>query len=135
MRAAIGRLVVALFWWATALYCLLGAIPFASEQFLKPGLSPTLALFAAWHRWIAAAALVAAAAALAPWLRAGDRGVRAFVAVWAVVAVGLFIAPPLSKIEPTLTALALAILALVPPVWISVMPLAPERSDTAVKTD
>src|SRR5262249_23729932 len=74
MRLAWSRAIVLLFWFATAAYCLLSAIPFASEQFLKPGLAPALAVFARWHPWFSLAALAATAAVLAPPLRAGHRG-------------------------------------------------------------
>jgi hypothetical protein len=73
---------------------------------------PALAAFAAWHPWIAAAALTATGAGVAPWLRSGHRGVCAFVAVWALVAAALFVAPPLSRLEPSPIALLLAVLAL-----------------------
>ena len=92
MRVVWSRTIVAGFWLITAAYCLLSAIPFASEQFLKPGLVPALATFAAWHPWISLAALVATGAGLAPWLRSGHRGARAFIAGWGIVGVTLFIA-------------------------------------------
>ena len=115
MRVVWSRTIVAGFWLTTAAYCLLSAIPFASEQFLKPGLVPALVTFAAWHPWISLAALVATGAGLAPWLRSGHRGARAFIAGWGIVGVALFVAPPLSQLEPSPTALVLALLALVPP--------------------
>ena len=135
MRVVWTRAVVAGFWFATAAYCLLSAIPFASEQFLKPGLVPALATFAAWHPWISLAALVAAGAGIWPCLRSGHQGARAFIAAWGLAAVVLAIAPPLSRLEPSPTGLALALLALVPPVWIALMdlprarPAAPSRLD------
>ena len=73
MRIVWSRAIASVFWFATAVYCLLSAIPFASEQFLKPGLVPALVTFAGWHAWISLAALAACAAALAPWLRSGHR--------------------------------------------------------------
>ena len=123
MQMAWARATVAAFWFATAVYCMLSAIPFASEQFLKPRLVPALATFAEWHAWIALAALLATAAALAPWLRSRHRGACAFVAASALVAVGLIFAPPLARLEPSPFALALGLLSLVPPVWISLLDL------------
>src|SRR5262245_48728499 len=123
MRVVWSRTIVAAFWFATAVYSLLSAIPFASEQFLKPGLSPALVAFARWHAWLSLAALVATAAGLAPWLRTGDRGARAFIALWALATLMLFLAAPLPRLEPSTSALALALLSLVPPVWISLMDL------------
>ena len=95
MRIAFSRAIAGAFWFATAVYCLLSDIPFASEQFLKPQLSPAIVAFAGWHAWISLAALGASAAMLAPQLRAGHRGSRAFIAAWAIVAVASFFAPPL----------------------------------------
>lgn len=123
MRIAWGRAIASVFWFATAGYCLLSAIPFASEQFLKPGLVPALVTFAGWHAWISLAALGACAAALAPWLRSGHRGGRAFIAVWTIAAVALFFAPPLSHLQPSAVALLLALLSLALPIWIALMDL------------
>jgi hypothetical protein len=121
MRVAWVRTIAAAFWIVTAVYCLLSAIPFASEQFLKPGLSPALVLFAAWHRYLSAAALAAVAAGLAPWLRSRDRRVMAFAGTWAVAAVVLFVVPPVSQLQPSPTALSLALLSLLPAVWIALL--------------
>ncbi len=129
MRIALTRAITSAFWFATAAYCLLSAIPFASEQFLKPGLVPALVMFAGRHAWISLAALATCAVALAPWLRSGHRGARAFVAVWALAGAALFFAPPLSELQPSTTALALALLALVPAVWIALMDLPRARTD------
>ncbi len=135
MRLVWSRTVVDLFWFATAAYCLLSAIPFASEQFLKPGLVPALAMFADWHPWISAAALAGTATGLAPWLRPGQRTAQGFIAAWALVALALFLAPPLSELAPSRTALVLALLSLVPPVWISMMDLGRPPGDAARPTD
>ena len=129
MRIVWSRAIASVFWFATAAYCLLSAVPFASEQFLKPGLVPALVTFAGWHAWISVAALAACAAALAPWLRSGHRGARAFIAAWTLVGVALFFAPPLSQLEPSAAALLLALLALVPPVWIALMDLSGAQSE------
>jgi Sulfatase len=129
MRIAWSRAITGAFWFATAAYCLLSAIPFASEQFLKPGLVPALVTFAGWHAWISLAALSGCAAALAPWLRSGHPGARAFVAVWAVAAIVSLLTPPLSQLGPSTAALTLALLSLVPPVWIALMDLAPPHSE------
>ena len=123
MRVAWSRTIASVFWVATAGYCLLSAVPFASEQFLKPGLVPALVTFARWHAWISLAALGACAAALAPWLRSGHAAARALIAAWAVVVLASFFAPPLARLEPSATALALALLSLVPAVWIALMRL------------
>ena len=61
MRIAWSRAVASVFWFATAGYCVLSAVPFASEQFLKPGLVPALVTLAQWHTWISLAALAACA--------------------------------------------------------------------------
>ena len=129
MRIVWSRAIAGGFWFATAAYCLLSAIPFASEQFLKPGLVPALVTFAGWHAWLSLAALAGCAAALAPWLRSGHRGVRAFVAAWVLAGMGLFLVRPLSRLEPSTATLALALLSLVPPVWIALMDLPGARND------
>jgi hypothetical protein len=121
MRLVWSRAIVDLFWFATAVYSLLSTIPFASEQFLKPGLVPALVTFAGWHPWISVAALVFTAVMLAPWLRSGHRLVQALVAAWTLVALALFLAPPLSTLAPSPIALVSALLSLVPPVWLSMM--------------
>lgn len=135
IRVVWTRALVAGFWFSTAAYCLLSAIPFASEQFLKPGLVPALAMFAAWHPWISLAALVAAGAGIWPCLRSGHQGARAFIAAWGLAAVVLLIAPPLSRLEPSPTGLALALLALVPPVWIALMDLPGARPAALSRLD
>ena len=61
MRIAWSRAIAGAFWFATAAYCLLSAVPFASEQFLKPGLVPALVTFAERHASISMAALAACA--------------------------------------------------------------------------
>ena len=129
MRIVWSRAIASVFWFATAGYCVLSAVPFASEQFLKPGLVPALVTFAGWHTWISLAALVACAAALAPWRRSGHGALRALIAVWAMVVLASFFAPPLSQLEPSATALALALLSLVPPMWIALMRLPGSSSE------
>ena len=131
MRVVWSRSVVAAFWLITSAYCLLSAIPFASEQFLKPGLVPALVIFAAWHPWISVAALVATGAGLATWLRSGHRGALAFIAAWGIASLVLFVAPPLSQLEPSPAALALALLGLVLPCWIALMDLSGEQPASA----
>ena len=128
MRLVLARAITALFWFVTAGYCLLSAVPFASEQFLKPGLVPALVTFASWHPWISLAALAVCATALAPWLRSGHGGARGFVAAWAMVAVASFFAPALAQLEPSTNTFALALLSLIPPAWIAVMDLPRPRS-------
>jgi len=117
----ISRAIAAAFWLVTAIYALLASIPFASEQFLKPGLSPALVAFARWHAWLSLAALGAAAAGLLPLLRSGHRGVQAFVAAWAAATAAIFVTSPLARLEPSASALTIALLSLVPPVWLSSM--------------
>ena len=135
MRLVWSRTIVAVFWFATAAYCVLSAIPFALEQFLRPRLVPALSAFAEWHPWISLVALVATAGGLLPWLRSGHRGVRALIAAWFLVAIGLFFVPSLSQLEASTAALVLALFSLVPPAWLSILDLSPvatsARDDTA----
>ena len=130
MRIALTRALVSVFWLATAIYALLSAIPFASQQFLKPQLMPALNAFAAWHQWISIAALGIAAAGLAPWLRARDRAVCAFVGSWTVVGLLAFATQGLSALEPSTLAIVLSLAALVPPVWLALLDLRQTGTDS-----
>ena len=86
MRVALTRALVSVFWLATALYALLSAIPFASQQFLQPQLVPR------GHRVRRLARLALARGARRRGGRPGalashpaSRAVCAFVGSWAAV--------------------------------------------------
>lgn len=123
MRIALTRALVSVFWLATALYALLSAIPFASQQFLEPQLVPAVAAFAAWHTWLSLAALCMTAAGLAPWLRARDRAVCAFAGCWTAVSLLTFATKGLSALEPSKLAMVVSLSALVPPAWLALLDL------------
>ena len=82
MRTALTRTLVAAFWMTTALYALLSASPFASQQFLQPRLVPAIAAFAVWHAPLSLGVLVIVMVGLLPYLRSGDRVVWAFSGMW-----------------------------------------------------
>ena len=140
MTIALTRALVAAFWLATSVYALLCAIPFASQQFIKPELVPAIARFADWHHWIGFATLALAAAGLGPWLRRRHRGATAFIALWLAVVVVSFAAPGLRSLEPSATALAVCLASLIPPVWLSRLELgtsdgAPADAQTSVPAE
>lgn len=130
MRIALTRTLVSLFWLATAIYALLSAIPFASQQFLKPQLMPALTAFAAWHQWLSIAALGIAATGLAPWLRVKNPAVCAFVGSWAVVSLLALATRGLAGLEPSTIAIVLSLAALVPPVWLALLDLPEPGTDS-----
>lgn len=129
MRIALTRVLVSVFWLATATYALLSAIPFASKQFLEPRLVPAIAAFAVWHLWISVGALAATAVGLAPWLRGRHRGVCTLIAGWAAVAAFEFAIAPLSALQPSTLALALSLAALLPPVGLALIDMSPTVRD------
>ena len=126
MRTALTRAAVAAFWMATALYALLSASPFASQQFLQPRLVPAIAAFAIWHVPLSLGVLVVVMIGLLPYLRSGDRVVWAFSGMWLGTALLEVISGGLVSLQPSSTAVAVAIGALIPPVWLALA--RPERA-------
>src|SRR5918995_1240258 len=135
MRMAIARVVTSLFWLLTAVYALLSAIPFASQHLLEPGLVPALALFARWHGWLSLMSLAAAAAALQPWLGAGNRRVWSFVGTCAAGGLIAILTSGLDSLEPPPLALIVSLASLVPPVWLALLDLGERAVDRAVPLD
>jgi hypothetical protein len=135
MRVALVRVMVSTFWVATALYALLCAIPFASEQFIEPQLVPALTMFATWHAWISIAVLGVTAAGLWPWLRAGHFAVSALLGSWLVVGVLTFATDGLLVLEPSTFTLGLSLAALIPPVWLALVDLRSQGARAATRAD
>ncbi len=129
MRTALTRTLVAVFWLATALYALLSASPFASQQFLQPRLIPAISAFATWHAPLSLAMLVVVMVGLLPYLRSGDRVVWAFSGMWLGTALLEVLSGGLASLQPSLTAVVVAIGALFPPVWLSLLDLGGLNTD------
>src|SRR5918995_1758213 len=121
MRMAIARVVTSLFWLLTAVYALLSAIPFASQHLLEPGLVPALALFARWHGWLSLMSLAAAAAALQPWLGAGNRGVWSFLGPSGAGVLSAILTSGLDSLGPPPLALSGSRASPAPPVWLALL--------------
>ena len=123
MRTALTRAAVAAFWLATALYALLSASPFASQQFLQPRLVPAIAAFATWHVPLSLGMLVVVMIGLLPYLRSGDRVVWAFSGMWLGTALLEVISGGLVSLQPSSTAVAVTMGALIPPAWLALLDL------------
>jgi glucan phosphoethanolaminetransferase (alkaline phosphatase superfamily) len=129
MRIAFTRGLVSLFWLTTALYALLSAIPFASQQFLEPQLVPAVTAFATWHSWLSLVALALTAVGLAPWLRVRHPAIVALLGGWAFANVAAFATGGLITLKPSALALAVSMAALVPPVWLALLDLRRSSAD------
>ena len=123
MRTALTRMLVAAFWMTTALYALLSASPFASQQFLQPRLVPAIAAFAVWHAPLSLGVLVIVMVGLLPYLRSGDRVVWAFSGMWLGTALLEVMSGGLASLRPSSIAVAVAVGALIPPVWLALLDL------------
>ena len=126
--AGLAQVVAAVFWMATAFYCLLASQTFAFEQFLKPELLPQLAAWARGHQIVTV--VVLAIYVTCHW-RAGtlrERRTRtaclAVIGVWTVAAAVMAAAPPLAALAPGSAANAMAILALGPVLLVAAVDLA-----------
>ncbi len=121
----LGRALAVAFWLATSAFAFLSSVAFAYEQFIAPRLVPGLVEFAEWHKWIAVAALPLA------WLGV-RRGLvhpsarlaaRATIALSALAAVVLPVAPPLAALGPTEWSVAVSVLALLIPLGVALTDL------------
>src|SRR5436190_6170008 len=133
MRTALTRAAVAAFWMATALYALLSASPFASQQFLQPRLVPAIAAFAVWHAPLSLGVLVIVMVGLLPYLRSGDRVVWAFSGMWLGTALLEVMSGGLASLRPSSTAVAVAVGALMPPVWLALLDLGGLNTDVEIR--
>ena len=125
MAASLARMLVVVFWLASAAYAFLISVPFVYEQFLLPGLVPALVAFARWQGVLALVAAPLTALALWPEFAARRALVGGGLLVWVacMAGVGAFVAAPLQTLEPGSWALAMAAAALVPVVWMAVLDL------------
>lgn len=122
---ALARGANALFFLLTSSYCLLTYSSFAYQQFIKPHLVNWLTGFVVWHHlgfWLA---LLVTAWTLLPDLQRERGAVRVlawgYVAASALVGVVLLVRPVLPQVENNGRGLALALAALVPPIWLALV--------------
>ena len=115
--ASIARLLVTVFWLASAAFGFLSSVPFAYEQFIAPRLVPGLVEFAEIHRWIALALLPVTWLGLAARLdHPRARAVaRLTLGVAALAAIGLPLAPPLARLQPNTWAVVACLVSLIVP--------------------
>ena len=134
---ALCRVVNALLCLAVAAYGVLSYSPFAYGMFIKPDVVPALSDFTALSPWLFLVALLLTTLSLMPQLRgaAGRDWAWAYVAAGTGAAVWLFAVRPLSTIGNTPRALALAMAALVPPVWLAAIDHRAHRQTGVVATD
>jgi arylsulfatase A-like enzyme len=120
---ALARIANLSFFLATSLYCLLTYNAFAFQQFIRPHLISALTNFAEWHGELYWIVLLTTALTLLPPARRADQ--RRAVAVFFVVSAGigcwLIGAQVLPQVENSQRSLVLALLALVPPIWLAVI--------------
>lgn len=120
---AVARLAHLAFFLLTSAYCLLTYNAFAYRQFIKPHLVVWLTDFVVWHHawyWLI---LAVTAATMVPELRTARRG-RGLGVAYLVAACGvgiwLAVAPVLPQVENDWRGVVLALVALMPPVWLAV---------------
>jgi len=135
MRTALTRALVAAFWMATALYALLSASPFASQQFLQPRLVPAITAFAIWHAPLSLGVLVVVMVGLLPYLRSGDRVVWAFSGMWLGTSLLEVMSGGLASLQPSSAAVVVAIGALMPPVWLALLDLGRPNTDAETRRE
>jgi len=119
---ALARAVNAIFFLTTSSYCLLTYSSFAYQQFIKPHLVNWLTGFVVWHHLAFWLMLILTAWTLVPELRHGRwRGVAwSYLAISVAVGILLLVRPILPQVENNGRGLALALVALLPPIWLAV---------------
>lgn len=110
----LARLLVFVFVFLTAGYCLFAYLPFTYHQVVLGALLPWLSSFARLHSYLYWPALVAAASTL-PWRNRNTRSRSIlFIAVYGAIGIFLFFKPLLSGLENNLHSLLWSILSLTP---------------------
>lgn len=121
---ALARAVNAAFFLTTSSYCLLTYSSFAYQQFIKPHLVNWLTGFVVWHHLGFWMMLMITGWTLVPHLRRSRgrwRGLAwSYLAVWTAAGIVLLLKPILPQVENNGRGLALALVALVPPIWLAV---------------
>ncbi len=120
---AVARVANASFFLATSLYCLLSYNTFAFQQFIKPHLIAALTTFTVWHGELYWLVLLATALTLLPSMTREPvrRSTWIYLSVSAAIGVWLLAAHVLPDVEDSRRSLVLAMLALLPPVWLAVI--------------
>ena len=120
---AVARWFNGMFFLAVSAYGLLSYSPFAYGQFIKPNVVPALTELVIVSPWIFWVALFVTLLTVVPQLRGapGQRIAVTYLVLWAAVGVFAVISPPLLAIGNTWRGLAVGLVALVPPVWLSVL--------------
>jgi Sulfatase len=117
------RALTLVFFGATALYAIVAFSPFAYHQFIRPRLLPWLVrsvtFYHALFLGIFSASLLTLVADIE---RTRTRALAlGYMAVWGVVALGLFVRPVLAEVGPDRSSLVVAVVALLPPIWLAVI--------------
>jgi len=134
---AYARLLNALFFVTVSAYGLLSYSPFAYGQFIKPNVVPSLSEFVIVSPWMFWVALLVTLLTTVPQLRGGPGRPIAitYLIVWAAVGVFVVIEPPLLSIGNTTRGFVVALLALVPPVWLAVLDHVAQPAPVIAATD
>jgi hypothetical protein len=134
---ALCRIVNALLCLAIAAFCVLSYSPFAYGMFIKPDVVPALTDFTVLSPWLFLVALLLTTLTLMPQLRGaeGRDWARAYVVAGTGAAVWLFAVRPLPALGSTPRALVIALLALVPPVWLAAIDHRAHRPADILPTD
>ena len=125
LASGAARAAVILFWLATSAYAFLTSVPFVYEQFLEPGLVPSLVRFAAWHGWLMLGAALLTGLAVWPDIRDRRATLVSGVLLWAAAMAGVaaVVGEPMRALRPGTTALWASLLALVPVAWLAAIDL------------
>ena len=141
------RALTLVFFAATAFYGILAFSPFAYNQFIRPNLIPWLGWSVTFYGGLFLGVLsVTLLTLLADVERPATRALAlGYIAVWGVVALGLFIRPVLASLGANGWSLAVAAIALAPPLWLAaidhlalwpvVFPRTPDEPRAAVESD
>jgi hypothetical protein len=136
---ALARALNAAFFLATSIYCLLAYSPFAYQQFLKPAVIAWLPGFLAIHTALFWLVYLITMLTLLSWLQArstpkvppapepqlvsgsGRNAARAYAIAGALLGIWLVVRPLMPSIDNNRRSFAVALLALVLPLWLAVV--------------
>jgi hypothetical protein len=119
---AAARVANAAFFLLTATYCLLTYTPFAYQQFIRPHLINWVSQFVVFHHigyWLALGITALTMLRELPRVRARAIG-WAYLVTWGAAGVALLVSPVLPRVENDGRGLILALLSLVPPIWLAI---------------
>ena len=124
---ALARALNTAFFLATSIYCLLAYSPFAYQQFLKPAVISWVPDFIAIHTALFWLVFLITMLTLKAQLKlhGGSRfrrtATRGYVIVGALLGAGLVFRPVMPSIDNSPRSFVIALLALLPPVWLAVI--------------